>query len=133
MVWAPNSLAIKLPPLPVQEVRKKQRLSIDEEDGAQAAVGPPLAAPAPSPGAVYSSGSPSRLVLVWDLDETLLVFNSLLVGTFQAATQREGTAEELRALGQRWEAAILSLCDRHFFFEQVGAGLLFYLPTQDML
>jgi hypothetical protein len=123
VVWTPErSLAGITAALSLaQEVRKKQRLSMDEEDGVRAAAGQAAAGSGP---AAHASGAPpsssARLVLVWDLDETLLLFNSLLVGTYQAATQRGGPAGELVALGRRWEAAILSLCDRHFFFDQVG-------------
>ena len=31
-------------------------------------------------------------------------------------------AQAATALGQRWQEAILDLCDDHFFFSQVGAG-----------
>lgn len=60
-----------------------------------------------------------RLVIIWDLDETLLIFNSLLTGTFAAAQRTLEAAERLQALGARWERAILGLCDGQFFFDQV--------------
>ncbi|KAI3424881.1 hypothetical protein D9Q98_008265 [Chlorella vulgaris] len=94
-----------------QEQRKRQRRSLDDGVAQQ-----------PSSGGTGGAGAvaaPNPIVLVWDLDETLLVFNSLLIGTWAVATQNPAAADDLRKLGQRWEAAILALCDDHFFFDQV--------------
>lgn len=100
----------------VQERCKKQRLSLEEE----AAPGGGGEAAAPRQATSGGGGGP-RLVLVWDLDETLVLFNSLLMGTWAAATQRPEAVAQLAAMGRRWEAAILSLCDNHFFFDQARA------------
>ncbi|KAG2483358.1 hypothetical protein HYH03_017758 [Edaphochlamys debaryana] len=57
---------------------------VDMADGA----GPTAAAAASAPGPAAAVGpvlSPVDLVVVWDLDETLIVFNSLLNGTFARA------------------------------------------------
>jgi hypothetical protein len=101
---------------PVQEQRKRQRRSLDDGVAQQPSSGGTGGA-----GAVAASSNP--IVLVWDLDETLLVFNSLLIGTWAVATQNPAAADDLRKLGQRWEAAILALCDDHFFFDQVSVRL----------
>ena len=37
-------------------------------------------------------------------------------------TATSQVAQAASALGQRWQEAILDLCDDHFFFSQVGAG-----------
>ena len=67
-------------------------------------------------------------VIVWDLDETLIIFNSLLNGKFvQAKAEWEGKLagnveseeEEGRRLGEQWERMILTLCDDCFEFDQV--------------
>lgn len=127
--WVPVRVPKLLPH--VQEQRKKQR----REDGG---VTPRGSAPPPpaDAGAVPACSSrlhtPAaagrrRLVLVFDLDETLLIFNSLLSGTWAAAHQLQddpAAMSQLLKLGLRWEAAIMRLCDDRFFFEEVWwAGL----------
>lgn len=67
--------------------------------------------------------------------QTLLIFNSLISGSWAASQQRPGDAEQLRQLGRRWEAALLALCDDKLFFQEVGrltpCGLLLHhLGTQ---
>ena len=100
---------------PQQHIDKRQRLSNDGPPPAAAA-----AATASPTGTEAADGAAARrLVIIWDLDETLLVFNSLLTGAFAAASRQPGAADRLHALGARWERAILSLCDGRFFFDQV--------------
>ena len=61
------------------------------------------------------------LLSVRDIDETLIVFNSLLLGSWAVAYGKDSAAMNL--LGERWEAAILNVADKHFFYTQVGAAL----------
>jgi hypothetical protein len=61
---------------------------------------------------------PRKVVVVWDLDETLIVFNSLINGAFvRANSSVDGS--EAAALGERWRDAILSFCDSHLHYKQV--------------
>eukprot|EP00850_Spirogloea_muscicola_P000932 SM000003S11177 [mRNA] locus=s3:1403591:1407159:+ [translate_table: standard] len=64
-----------------------------------------------------SKEEPSGAVFVWDLDETLIVFQSLLSGDFAAAVGKDPNAG--RALGSRWEELILDFCDDQFFFKEM--------------
>ena len=87
------------------------------------AVGPTAgAAAAPAGNTPGGAVGDSKLVLIWDLDETLLIFNSLLTGAWAATHPGQGAAAAagVLAAGARWEAAILGLCDAHFFFDQVN-------------
>ena len=78
------------------------------------------------------AGSPPRVV-IWDLDETLIIFNSLLDRSFLPvdcpATSRQAFARaappvlefremaaERERLANAWSALVLSICDSHFFF-----------------
>lgn len=60
------------------------------------------------------------MVVVWDLDETLIVFNSLINGAFVRANSSVDSGEAA-ALGERWRDAILSFCDSHLHYKQVRA------------
>ncbi|GAB4821578.1 hypothetical protein N2152v2_008624 [Parachlorella kessleri] len=60
---------------------------------------------------------PKEVVLIWDIDETLIVFNSLLLGSWAVAYGKDSAAMQL--LGERWEAAILNIADKHFFCTQI--------------
>eukprot|EP00850_Spirogloea_muscicola_P023724 SM000382S14598 [mRNA] locus=s382:25012:27688:- [translate_table: standard] len=68
-------------------------------------------------GAGGSKEEPVGAVFVWDLDETLIVFQSLLSGDFAAAVGKDPNAG--RALGSRWEELILDFCDDQFFFKEM--------------
>ena len=78
------------------------------------------------------TGSPPRVV-IWDLDETLIIFNSLLDRSFLPvdcpATSRNAFARaappvlefrqmaaERERLANAWSSLVLSTCDSHFFF-----------------
>ncbi|GAQ90681.1 Eyes absent homolog [Klebsormidium nitens] len=60
------------------------------------------------------------IVFVWDLDETLIIFQSLLTGKY---ADLEGLDEKRRAealkLGEQWEKLILDISDTAMLFEQV--------------
>ena len=145
-------------PAATEAVVKRRRLTSDEAAAGAAAGGdgdasPPhksaaLSRDAPekslspaSPTAVLATsadvprplaGSPPRVV-IWDLDETLIIFNSLLDRSFLPVdcpeTSRRAFARnappvlefremaaERERLANAWSALVLSTCDSHFFF-----------------
>ena len=85
-----------------------------------------------SPGAPPQLAQPPRVV-IWDLDETLIIFNSLLDRSFLPvdcpATSRRAFARlappvlefremaaERERLANAWSTLVLATCDSHFFF-----------------
>ncbi|XP_069355984.1 eyes absent homolog 2 isoform X1 [Maniola hyperantus] len=56
-------------------------------------------------------------VFIWDLDETIIIFHTLLTGTY--ATKYNKDTQQIVQLGFRMEELIYSLCDMHFFFNDV--------------
>ncbi|XP_071037638.1 eyes absent homolog 1 isoform X12 [Parasteatoda tepidariorum] len=56
-------------------------------------------------------------VFVWDLDETIIIFHSLLTGSF--ATRYGKDAPLSVSLGLRMEEKIFNLADTHFFFNDL--------------
>lgn len=58
-------------------------------------------------------------VLVWDLDETLIVFQTLTTGRFAQLFQGAKDARVSVRLGRRWEKLIIQVCDDYFFYQQV--------------
>ena len=90
---------------------------------------------------------PQDTVLVWDLDETLVLFHSLHDGRFSAAFGMQARSHDMRMpyaasavqahifavapqdsvqaqeLGRQWQDALMDLGDSHFFFEQVDVHL----------
>lgn len=76
---------------------------------------------------------PPPVVLVWDIDETLVIFNSLQNGEWERAHSDSG-AGEAQALGSQWSSAVLDLADSHLFYKQVlgwsvdGHGLIDAVP-----
>ncbi|CAI5938068.1 unnamed protein product [Closterium sp. NIES-64] len=103
---------------------------------------PPLA---PHTAAAHPPPCPRpRPVIVWDLDETLIIFQSLLSGKFAKTllADRESAGasgaggncgrvveaggsdskrveQRARELGEAWERLILDVCDDHFFFKEL--------------
>ncbi|KAL3161743.1 hypothetical protein ABBQ38_008840 [Trebouxia sp. C0009 RCD-2024] len=65
-----------------------------------------------------SSTKKRKTVLVWDLDETLILFHSLLSGAYASHHSPE-KANEGHQLGNKWQTSILDVCDQHFFFTQI--------------
>lgn len=104
--WRPRTRCLQL--------IKRQRL-----DGDPNRPPPPAAEPPEELQPLAAAEPPAPLVLVWDLDETLLIFNSLLTGALAVATRRSADAPALATLGVRWERAILALCDSALFFDQL--------------
>eukprot|EP00191_Tetraselmis_sp_GSL018_P014172 CAMPEP_0177589212 /NCGR_PEP_ID=MMETSP0419_2-20121207/6672_1 /TAXON_ID=582737 /ORGANISM="Tetraselmis sp., Strain GSL018" /LENGTH=300 /DNA_ID=CAMNT_0019079529 /DNA_START=132 /DNA_END=1034 /DNA_ORIENTATION=- len=57
-------------------------------------------------------------VVVWDLDETLILFHSLLTSEFSKANP-SCHAGEAFSLGQKWQDAILDLSDAKLFYAEL--------------
>ncbi|KAL1115158.1 hypothetical protein AAG570_007189 [Ranatra chinensis] len=66
-----------------------------------------------------SSGDspPLERVFIWDLDETIIIFHSLLTGTY--ATKYGKDSHTIVQLGFKMEELIFNLADSHFFFNDV--------------
>lgn len=64
-------------------------------------------------------GHDAAAVFVWDLDETLIIFQTLLDGRY--VQHFDGFKDSAKAvgLGRRWERLILEVCDDYFFYNQV--------------
>ncbi|XP_050526642.1 eyes absent homolog 1-like [Daktulosphaira vitifoliae] len=56
-------------------------------------------------------------VFIWDLDETIIIFNSLLTGGF--ATNHSKDQQIMQPLGYRMEEMIFNLADNSFFFNEI--------------
>ncbi|XP_015586904.1 eyes absent homolog 4 isoform X3 [Cephus cinctus] len=63
-----------------------------------------------------TEAGPDR-IFIWDLDETIVVFNSLLTGQF--ATKHRKDPNLLSQLAFRMEEMIFNLADTHFFFNDI--------------
>ncbi|PSN54252.1 Eyes absent 1 [Blattella germanica] len=68
----------------------------------------------PSPNSPESN---LERVFIWDLDETIIIFHSLLTGSF--ATRYGKDAQTVVQLGFRMEEMVFNLADTHFFFNDV--------------
>jgi hypothetical protein len=62
-----------------------------------------------------------HVVLIWDLDETLIPFHSLLTGRW-AAGHPGVDLQQAQQLGRGWVKLIMELADRHFGLEEVRGG-----------
>ncbi|ELW48254.1 Eyes absent like protein 2 [Tupaia chinensis] len=60
-------------------------------------------------------------VFVWDLDETIIIFHSLLTGTF-ASRYGKDTTTSVR-IGLMMEEMIFNLADTHLFFNDLERGM----------
>ncbi|XP_053210926.1 eyes absent homolog 3-like isoform X2 [Panonychus citri] len=56
-------------------------------------------------------------VFIWDLDETIIIYNSLLTGSFASKAGKD--TDTLTQLGLLIEQMMLSLADIHFFFNDL--------------
>ncbi|XP_055710648.1 developmental protein eyes absent isoform X1 [Phlebotomus papatasi] len=78
--------------------------------------------PSPTRSSVSESGTqenaktPER-VFVWDLDETIIIFHSLLTGTY--ANRYSKDPNHIVQLGFRMEEMIFNMADSHFFFNDI--------------
>ena len=68
----------------------------------------------PSPPA---SESQLERVFIWDLDETIIIFHTLITGDYGAQYGKD--IPTLKELGVRMEEMIFSLADIHFFFNDL--------------
>ncbi|XP_017768396.1 PREDICTED: eyes absent homolog 2 [Nicrophorus vespilloides] len=67
-----------------------------------------------SPSAPESS---TDRVFIWDLDETIIIFHSLLTGSYASKYQKD--AQSIVQLGFRMEEMVFNLADTHFFFNDI--------------
>lgn len=56
-------------------------------------------------------------VFIWDLDETIIIFHSLLTGSY--ATKYHKDAQNVVQLGFKMEEMVFNLADTHFFFNDI--------------
>ncbi|UYV65329.1 EYA4 [Cordylochernes scorpioides] len=56
-------------------------------------------------------------IFIWDLDETIIIFHSLLTGSFAARYNKDAPTSV--SLGLRMEEMIFNLADNHFFFNDL--------------
>ncbi len=61
----------------------------------------------------------SPTMFVWDLDETLIIFQTLSNGRYAELFSGFKDPWEGSVLGRRWEQLILEVCDDYFFYKQV--------------
>eukprot|EP00794_Sanderia_malayensis_P004694 gene4694-5309_t len=57
-------------------------------------------------------------VFIWDLDETIIIFHSLLTGAFESKFGKDNTATV--SLGLRMEEMIFNLAEEHMFFSDLA-------------
>ncbi|XP_050439112.1 eyes absent homolog 1-like isoform X2 [Adelges cooleyi] len=89
--------------------------------------GGPLASLVNNPSPLQSTGNTTTAgdcqqqqlerVFIWDLDETIIIFNSLLTGGF--ATNHSKDQQVMQPLGYRMEEMIFNLADNSFFFNEI--------------
>ncbi|KAG5880643.1 hypothetical protein JTB14_015620 [Gonioctena quinquepunctata] len=56
-------------------------------------------------------------VFIWDLDETIIIFHSLLTGSY--ATKYQKDPQSVVQLGFKMEEMVFNLADTHFFFNDI--------------
>ncbi|XP_071054329.1 eyes absent homolog 2 isoform X1 [Onthophagus taurus] len=56
-------------------------------------------------------------VFIWDLDETIIIFHSLLTGSY--ATKFQKDHQNVVQLGFRMEEMVFNMADTHFFFNDI--------------
>ncbi|XP_055639544.1 developmental protein eyes absent isoform X2 [Toxorhynchites rutilus septentrionalis] len=76
--------------------------------------------PSPTRSSTCESGvtekAPER-IFVWDLDETIIIFHSLLTGTYAAKYNK--SRDHHMQLGYRMEELIFNMADSYFFFNDL--------------
>ncbi|KAJ8923873.1 hypothetical protein NQ315_006649, partial [Exocentrus adspersus] len=63
------------------------------------------------------SESTTDRVFIWDLDETIIIFHSLLTGSY--ATKHQKDPQNVLQLGFKMEEMVFNLADSHFFFNDI--------------
>lgn len=76
--------------------------------------------PCPSPGSNSSESHILDRVFIWDLDETIIIFHSLLTGSY--ASKHGKCQQSLVNVGYKMEELIFKLADTHLFFNEVEAS-----------
>ena len=66
-------------------------------------------------------------VYIWDMDETLILLDSLLKQTYAKAFNGLKDAKKGLEIGRKWEDLILQICDAYFFYEPVKFSSFFFL------
>jgi len=66
-------------------------------------------------------GNNGPTVFIWDLDETLIIFQTLLDGRYVELFDGFKDSHKATLLGRRWERLILEVCDDYFFYNLVKA------------
>ncbi|KAJ3690945.1 hypothetical protein LUZ61_020109 [Rhynchospora tenuis] len=72
-----------------------------------------LSASAPAPSAKV------KTVYVWDMDETLILLKSLLVGTFANSFHGGKDLKKSVEIGKQWENLIRKICESLFFYKEI--------------
>ncbi|KAG8249098.1 Eyes absent 1 [Homalodisca vitripennis] len=72
--------------------------------------------PASSPPSALPENSLDR-VFIWDLDETIIIFHSLLTGSYASKFSKD--SQSVINLGFRMEEMIFNMADTHLFFNDV--------------
>ncbi|OIW10310.1 hypothetical protein TanjilG_28061 [Lupinus angustifolius] len=62
---------------------------------------------------------PKLDVYVWDMDETLILLNSLLKSSYAEAFNGRKDVQKGIEIGRAWENLILQICDDYFFYEKI--------------
>eukprot|EP00850_Spirogloea_muscicola_P023722 SM000382S14596 [mRNA] locus=s382:28533:30546:+ [translate_table: standard] len=96
----------------------------EEEGGAEVEPGPPRPTKAPRRWHGRHSdegGGGPRAVFVWDMDETLIVYKSLLDGKLAAKYGKP--ADAAAELGRRWQRLIFGVLERVQAFHELISGL----------
>jgi hypothetical protein len=66
-----------------------------------------------------TEAGPDR-IFIWDLEETIVMFQTLLTGQFATTYNKDPTI--LAQLAYRMEEMIFYLADTHFFFNDIEVG-----------
>lgn len=70
-----------------------------------------------------TEAGPDR-IFIWDLDETIVIFHSLLTGQFASKHRKDPTP--LAQVAYRMEEMIFNLADTHFFFSDIEVMGIFF-------
>ncbi|KAL0050629.1 hypothetical protein WJX82_003772 [Trebouxia sp. C0006] len=98
------------------DMRGASHLSVNPADWVEAPQ--PQTSSLDSAASEMTIGRKRQTVLVWDLDETLILFHSLLSGAYAVHHSPE-KANEAMSMGKKWQESILDICDQHFFFTEI--------------
>lgn len=61
-------------------------------------------------------------MFIWDLDETIIIFHTLLTGSY--ATKYHKDAQNVVQLGFKMEEMVFNLADTHFFFNDIEVNVV---------